>query len=210
MKEFSADDYIEEQNGNHESVNDQKELSKLLYELGITYDGEEKKKSEIVDLASESDIEFDCQPGTALDNLLDIDIVERFKPSSGGDWVVISERRDDVVFDEITETLAEDQAQLIQHIHDEDPHDGEKSVALDGGALTLRLLLSDEFGVGPEKVEEHLQRGDEDRQREKLNQAIDAIEESEIDKRSTYGKIVWKRVAYRYQIPEWAISRFAS
>ena len=188
MSDFEPDDYIEEQNGNHESVDDQVEESKLLYERGVTPEGEEKKKSD----------------------LLDINIVERFKPSNGGDWVIISERRDDVIFDEISETLAEDQSRLIEHIRDDDPQEGEKSVALDGGALTLRLLLSDEFAVGPEKVEEHLQRGDEDRQREKLNRAIDAIKESDIEKRSTYGKIEWKRVAYRYQLTEWAISRFAS
>jgi hypothetical protein len=64
--------------------------------------------------------------------------------------------------------------------------------------------LAEEFEIPSEDVESHLRDGD---RLTKLNQAVDAIEESEnIDKGDNYGRVIFRTPAYRYRLSEFAVS----
>jgi hypothetical protein len=48
---------------------------------------------------------------------------DRGRLPPGSKYVPISERRDEVIFDEVEETVRHDRAALIEHVHDDDPGD---------------------------------------------------------------------------------------
>jgi hypothetical protein len=127
-------------------------------------------------------------------------IVGRLPP--GSKYVPISERRDEVIFDEVEETVRHDRAALTEHVHDDDPDDeDEPLLTADGRGITVREVIADDAGIDPERVEEFLHSGSRDTQRERLNDAIDAIVDAdEVEKRDTYGKVVFRHKAYRYHL----------
>lgn len=70
------------------------------------------------------------------------------------------------------------------------------SCVADGSGITLRTVIAETFDLSPDGVERILRRGD---QVAKLNRFADAIAKSpEVDKRDTYGRIVFRYAAYRY------------
>ena len=65
----------------------------------------------------------------------------------------------------------------------------------------MREVIADDADIDPEEVEHHLRSGGRDTQRERLNDAIDAITDSdEVTKRDDYGKVVFRHKAYRYHL----------
>lgn len=147
-----------------------------------------------------------------LNHLVDLDILEKFQPPSPSTYV-ISERRDQIINDEVEETVDEEIERLIDHmvVHMDDrivPMDdglpGDRVVIADGGGRTIRSILTEEFEVPPEDVESHLREGD---RLAKLNQAVDAIEESEdIDKSDDYGRVIFRSPTHRYRLSEFGVS----
>ena len=128
---------------------------------------------------------------------------EEFLPP-GSSGYAISERRDEIVNGRVDETAEEDIKNLIDHIQDDDPASGGDTPAVaDGSGVTLRSVVAETFDLSPDGVERFLRRGD---QVAKLNRAVDAIEESpEVEKRDTYGRIVFRNAAYRYRLTEKAV-----
>ncbi|QZP36339.1 hypothetical protein [Halobaculum magnesiiphilum] len=176
-------------------------VAQFLYAEGITSKDEALKENEIEELLEKRGIELEYKLRTCLDNLRDIPvIVGRFPP--GSKYVPISERRDEVIFDEVEETVRHDRAALIEHIHDDDPDDeDELLLTADGRGVTVREVIAADADIDPERVEEFLHSGSRDTQRERLNDAIDAIlDADEVEKRDTYGKVVFRHKAYRYHL----------
>lgn len=196
--EFSI---IYEENGDQPSVDDQVTVARALYDEGITTEETALKEDEITELLEERDVDLEYKLRTCLDNLRDIPvIVGHFPP--GSKYVPISERRDEIIFDEVEETVRVDRESLIEHIHDDDSDDeDELPLTADGRGATVREVVADDADIDPEYVEHYLRSGNRDTQRERLNDAIDAIVDSdEVTKRDDYGKVVFRHKAYRYHL----------
>lgn len=197
---------IQDKKGKTRSVDDQVKLVMALFDADIGPEHKGLKRSE---LESQLNIELKFTPGTILNHLSDIGLVQRVSPP-GPDFYVISERTDEIVNGRIDEEVNRNLEGLIAHI-DEEPHFAKKSQLSEGGAIavtdgagrTLRSILAEEFGIMPEKIESYLRKGDS---LDKLNSAIEAIEQSEsITKRDEYDKIIFRRQAYRYRLTQRAI-----
>lgn len=196
--EFSI---VHEENGHQPSVDDQVTVAQLLYDECITSKDEALKQDEIEELLEDRGIELEYKLRTCLDNLNDIPvIVGRLPP--GSKYVPISERRDDIIFGEVEETVRRDRAALVEHIQDDEPDDEDAlPLTADGRGITVREVIAADAGIDPERVEEFLHSGDRNTQRERLNDAIDAIVDAdEVAKRGTYGKVVFRHKAYRYHL----------
>lgn len=197
---------IHNKKGKTRSVDEQVNVVMALFDADIGPEHEGIKRSE---LESRLDIELKFTPGTILSHLSDIGLIERISPS-GPDFYVISERTDEIVNGQVNEEVERNLEGLIAHI-DEEPHFAKKSqfseegaiAVTDGAGRTLRSILAEKFDIMPKKVELHLRKGDS---LDKLNSAIEAIEQSEsITKRDEYDKIIFRRQAYRYRLTEKAI-----
>lgn len=192
---------IHEQNGHQPSVDDQVTVAQALYDEGITSEEEALKKKEVKNLLDERGDKLEYKLRTSLDNLQDIPVIVGYFPP-GSKYIPISERRDEVIFDEVEETVRVDREALVNHVQDDDPdEDDELLLTADGRGDIARSVIADEVEVDPENVEQYLRNGSRDTQRERLNDAIDAIIDSEeVAKRDDYGKVVFKHKAYRYYL----------
>lgn len=198
--------YIREQKGDFPSVDDQISIVTALYEAGIGPDHAGLTRTEIAEWLT-----FEHSFSTALNHLVDLDVLEEFQPP-GPSTYVISERRDQIIDGEVEKTVEEEIKRLIDDMVDRldspmRPGDGEYAgdsiIRADGGHRTLRFILAEEFDIRPDKVESYLREGD---QLSKLNRAVDAIEESEVEKGDDYGRVIFRRAPYRYRLSEFAVS----
>lgn len=196
--EFSI---IHEKNGDQPSVDDQVIVARALYDEGVLSEEEALKEDEIAKLLKERGDELEYKLRTSLDNLRDIPVIVGYFPP-GSRYVPISERRDEIIFGEVEETVRVDREALLDHVHDDDPdEEDELPLTADGRGVTVREVIADDADVDPEDVEHHLHSGSRDTQRERLNDAIDAIVDSdEVTKRDDYGKVVFRHKAYRYHL----------
>ena len=196
--EFSI---IREENGDQPSVGDQVTVARALYDEGILSEEEALKEDEISELLEERGDELEYKLRTSLDNLRDIPVIVGYFPP-GSKYVPISERRDEIVFGEVEETVRVDREALLDHVHDDDPDkEDELPLTADGRGITVREVIADDADIDPEKVEHYLRSGSRDTQRERLNDAIDTIvDANEVTKRDDYGKVVFRHKAYRYHL----------
>lgn len=194
-------DIIREKNGDQPSVDDQVAVAQTLYDEGILSEEAALKQVEIKALLDDHGIELEYKLRTSLDNLCSIPVTVRYLPP-GAKHVPISERRDEIIFYEVEETVRTDQAALLEHVHDDDAEDEEESlVAVNGRGRTVREVITDNAEIPPEDLEHYLQSGDPETQRQRLNAAIDAIiEADDVTKRDDYGKVVFRHKAYRYYL----------
>jgi cation transport regulator ChaB len=196
--EFSI---IREENGDQPSVDDQVTVARALYDEGVLSEEEALKEDEIAELLKERGDELEYKLRTSLDNLRDIPVIVGYFPP-GSRYVPISERRDEIIFGEVEETVRVDREALLDHVHDDDPdEEDELPLTADGRGVTVREVISVDTDIDPEEVEHYLHTGNRDTQRERLNDAIDAIVDSnEVTKRDDYGKVVFRHKAYRYNL----------
>ena len=197
---------IHDEKGETRSVDDQVKLVMAMFDADIGPEHSGLKRTEI---ESQLEIELEFTPGTILSHLTNIGLVQRVSPP-GHDYYVISERTDEIINGRVDEEVERSLDGLIAHI-DEELHFAKKSQFIDEGAIavtdgagrTLRSILAEEFNIVPEKVESYLQKGDS---LDKLNSAIEAIEQSEsVIKRDEYGQILFVHTPYRYRLTEKAI-----
>lgn len=206
--------YIRTNHATHDSVEDQVRLADLLYDENVTYGGSEKTQKEIEALVKKRKLDLDHEVGTILDNLCnfekaEFDVVEKAFPP-GPETFVISERLDDVINGRIDEIVENDREALIDHIQEDDPvtDEDDSSAVADGAGTSLRTIVADGLDVAPDNVEHDLRSGDAFDQVGKLDDAINAIEESDDgSKRDDYGRITFRHVAYRYRMTERAVQR---
>lgn len=209
MSEFDPGPYIRDEHGHQPSVEDQIHLAHFLREHDVTPTGNELKQKEIAELLDEHDVELDHSLKTVLDNLEDIDIIESFYPHDGNKWFPISERLDEIVFENFEEVVKTDQRRFIRYMQAQDPGEDAESGAVADGGPTVRTVVANKADVMPENVEEHLRKGDINEQRRKLKEAIDIVEWHEaVENGDDYGRVVWRHMAYRYQLTAWAIETF--
>jgi len=198
--------YIRDQKGDLPSVDDQISIVTALYEEEIGPESEGLTRNEIAERLT-----FEHSFSTAINHLVDLGVLEEFQPP-GPSTYAISERRDQIISGEVEETVQEEIERLIDDMVDRldnpmRPGDGEYAgdtvIRADGGRRTLRFILAEEFDIRPDKVESYLREGN---QLSKLNRAVDAIEESEVDKGDDYGRVIFRHAPYRYRLSEFAMS----
>lgn len=210
MVKFTPGDYIRERHGHQPSVDDQVKLARILFGHGITPAGNERTRREIRNLLESEGIEFEHKLKTVLNNLEKIDIVESFYPHDGNRWFPISERLDDVIFDRFDEVVKTDQERFIAYMQVSDESGSSGSPAVADGGVTVRSVVANAFNEPPGNVEAHMMQGDMNEQRAKLKTAIDAVEyHPDVENGDDYGRVVWRHMAYRYQVSQWAIDRFS-
>jgi hypothetical protein len=154
------------------------------------------KRSSIEDEIGES---LDHTIRISLDHLGDLGLVEEYLKRDT--TYVIAEWHPDVfIMGQVEEAAAEGIEALIDDIQDRDPADEDTAVAADGAGISLRQVVADRFGLFPDAVEEHLRDGDPV---ERLNEAVDAIQESEdFEVGDGYGEVTFRNPAYRYRLTE--------
>lgn len=186
------------------SVDEQVTLSHTLWDNDIGPEHNGLRRGEIVD---RFDLDLEYDPKTSLDHLRDLDMVEAFFPPGPRNLAIAEWMGDDgeIVNGEVDEAAEEGIESLVDHIQDTDVHgEGGSPAVADGAGTTLRHVVADEFDLELPAVEEHL-HGAAD-QVEALNDAVDAIEESDAwDPRDDYGKINFVHTAYRYRLTPKAV-----
>ncbi|MDS0220144.1 hypothetical protein NDI54_02140 [Haloarcula sp. S1AR25-5A] len=202
MAKEHAEDEIRDEKSNAHSTDEQVEISHGMwdYDVGPAHDG--IKRANVED---ELHLDLDHKPKTSLKHLVDIDMVEEFR-RPGPDTFVIADWRDEDAFimGEVEETATEAIEALIDHMHDDDPIEGDDTPAVaDGAGPTIRNTVASAFDYKPAAVEEQLRIGDP---LEKLNDAVEAIqEEDDLETRDDYGEIVFINQAYRYRLTPKAV-----
>lgn len=196
--EFSI---IREKNGHQPSVDDQVTVARALYDEGVLSEEGALKENEIEEVLEKRGDELEYKLRTCLDNLRDIPVIVGYFPP-GSRHVPISQRRDEIIFGEVEEIVRVDREALLDHVHDDDPDDeDELPLTADGRGVTVRKVIADDADIDSEDVEHYLRSGSRDTQRERLNDAIDAIVDSEeVTKGDDYGKVVFRHKAYRYYL----------
>jgi len=198
--------YIRDQKGDLPSIDDQISIVTILYEEEIGLESEGVTRNEIAER-----LKFEHSFSTALNHLVDLDVLEEFQPP-GPSAYPISERRDEIIFGEVEQTVEEEIEHLIDDLVErldspiqagDGEYAGDTVIRADGGRRTLRFILAEEFDIRSDKVESYLRGGD---QLSKLNRAVDAIEESEVDKGDDYGRVIFRHAPYRYRLSEFAMS----
>jgi hypothetical protein len=204
--------YIREQSGETRSADDLIEVVTALYEADIGPDHDGIKR---IELLERFDVDIEFTPQTVLARLVEVGLLEEVTPHGPG-FFAISERIDEIVNGRVTEEAEENVDALVAHIDDELQSveltddaaelDGRRTTSTpsvaqaDGAGRTIRSILAAEFDVPPERVVDYLRSGDPI---DRLNAAVDAIEASEeVSKSQEYGRIVFRRPAYRYRLTE--------
>ena len=205
--------HIMEKNSGKRSIEDQVSVARLLYEKDITSSEKGVTRKEIEKLLDEQDVEINHRVDTCLENLREVDVVERKKPP-GPDVYVIGERIDEIINGQVEEFAEKEIESLIDHMDDEieriqtielgsDSHGAgtEQTIAItDGAGHTIRNILSQKFGIPSGKIEDYLRKGDRVK---KLNEAVQAIKShDELTKREDYGEILFLAQPYRYRLTE--------
>jgi len=196
---------IRGEKSNARSVGEQVEISHAMWDNSISpaHDGIKR-----ADVEKKLSLDLEHNAKTSLKHLVDIDIVEEFQ-RPGPDTFVIAEWRDEdaIINGEVEEAAENGVESLIDHMHDDDPVEGDDTPAVaDGAGSTIRNTVADAFDYTPAAVEEHLRTGDS---LEKLNTAVEAIEEDEdLETREDYGEIVFVNPAYRYRLTSQAVQLY--
>lgn len=196
MSREDVEHYIRSQNGSTLSIADQIIIAHWLRDRGIGPAHDGLKRTEIAEAIGDR---LDYQVRTSLKHLREADIVEEFR-DSGPDTYVIADWHEEVfVMGMVDEAAAEGVEALIDHIQDDDPSSSGDAPAVADGGVTLRRVVSSQFDLQPNALEQFLREGD---QVEKLNDAVKAIEESDYETREDYGAIEFLNVPYRYRLTE--------
>jgi len=203
MTKEHAERYIRVEKRNTQSVDDQVAISHAMWEEDIGPEHGGLKADEIEHVL---ELDLDYNIGTSVSHLVEIDVLDVVS-APGPDYYAISERLDEIVLGKVEEVATEDVEALIAHMQEDDPSEGDESPAVaDGARTTIRSVLSTEFDVVPDALEEYLRKGD---QVEKLNTAVQAVKDNEdVEKREDYDEIVFRRGAYRYRLTEEQIARY--
>lgn len=138
---------------------------------------------------------------TSLSHLEDINFVEEYLKQDV--TYIIAEWHPDVfVMGMVDEAAAEGIEALIADLEPPETQNGQAKIVTDGSGRQLRGVVADAFDLYPGNVEAYLRDGD---QVDRLNHAVEAIEESELHEVGDgYGKIVFRNPAYRYRLTETA------
>lgn len=142
---------------------------------------------------------------TCLNHLVDIELVEEYLEREG--TYVIAEWHPDVfVMGNVDGAAREGIEALLDDLDDHSTEGEDSAVATDGAGVTRRQAVADMFDLHPRAVEDHLRSGDPVN---RLNGAVEGLEEHGFDTGANYGEILFRNPAYRYRLTPEAEAVFA-
>lgn len=183
------------------SITSQITIAHWLWDQDYGPNSEGVKRSTIEDQIGES---LSHTVRTSLTHLKDVGIIEEFLERDT--TYAIAEWHPDVfVMGQVEEAANQGIEALITDFEDYDSGE-DTAVATDGAGVSLRQVVADRFDLHPSAVDDHLRAGDPV---ERLNEAVDAIEESDHEVGNDYGKVEFRNPAYRYRLTEsgWSLYR---
>lgn len=204
MAREDVEDHIRREKRNTHNVEDQIAIAHAMWDQRLRPDEEGVKRSDSED---ELGLDLDYSVKTCLRHLEEIDIVEEYR-EPGPDTYVIADWHDETfIMGMVGEAAEEGVESLIDHVQDDDPFSGDDTPAVaDGAGVTLRQIVARKFDLQPDGLEQYL-RGDN--QVEKLNDAVEAIEEhGDYETRDDYGEIRFVNVPYRYRLTAFAVDLY--
>jgi len=203
MTRATAEQLILTENQHARSRHEHVEISHAMWDHNVVpaHDG-----IRLAEMEEHLDLDLQYNVETSVRHLREIDIIVGTAPP-GPDFYAISESLDEIVLGRVDEVAEADSESIIDHMHDDDPvSDDGTPVIADGSGATIRGVLAEEFDIIPEAVEDYLRHGD---QVEKLNEAVDAIREADgVEARDDYGKIIFRRGAFRYTLTPYAVDLY--
>jgi|GEM_PF-2209760 len=200
-------EHIHDRKSGKDSVDDQIQVAKFLWEEEYHPTSDGIKKSELSEKIEESDIELGFALGTSLKHLRDIDVVRRW--IRGPQILIIHEDRGVINGEDLEAIVNNEIESLVAAMQDDDPPEegGESTAVADGGdELTIRDVAADELEVDPTDVENHLRTGDVPDRMEKLSDVVEAVEESPVDKNGEYYSVFFIHNPYRYSLTAKAVN----
>ncbi len=207
----SVDELIEEEHGHMPSSEDQKTLYHRMVDDGVVSTSDERLRT--AEVEDKYGPYLDHQTSSVLDNLENLDIVDKFEPT-GGRSFIRNERTDEMFFtpeaDGFIESFEEEQSRLIGDLEPLPSEETAKSVeaTADGGYPTRREVVAEELSV-PESLVEQTLTGPQDivTQMGLFDDAVGAIEDhDEVEKESEYGAMGWRNRANRWAVSEYAMT----
>ena len=180
------------------STNTQTKISHWLLSSGYGPESDGVKRSTIEDELNNS---LGHSAKTSLSHLEDINLVEEFLERDI--TYTIAEWHPDVfVMGKVNEVATDGIESLIDDLEPLESQNNETKIATDGSGISLREVVADAFNLQPGVVAPYLRNGDPV---DRLNHAVDAIEESEdYETADNYGKIIFRNPAYRYRLTKTA------
>ncbi|MFA1612020.1 hypothetical protein [Halobellus rubicundus] len=165
----------------------------------------------------EMGIDLSCNLETSVGNTDEDPVIESFVPDDGPDWYIIRQRDDEFVMgDDFAPAVQDECERAISHIDAMDgTSSGDGTAVADGppptneDGETLREVIAEAVDEEPKELEEYIRRGRARERRSKLNEVVDAVEESEFDKPDSYDKIELRPNARRYHLSDHGISEYS-
>ncbi|QKY20126.1 hypothetical protein B4589_006935 [Halolamina sp. CBA1230] len=193
-------DDLRHRHDNHPSLEDQVKAVCAHYWVGTQPDDPNLSKSELEDTLEEMGLELDHNTSTVVSNLNDAEILDGETDPSNPDWWVIRERDGEFPMgDDMPPAVHEEINRAKSHVQSMDPRtaDGGQPVSqteepekFNEDGETLREEVADHIGTESDELETYLDIGIPRSRREKLNEVVEAIEESdEFEMPDTFGKI---------------------
>jgi hypothetical protein len=222
----TIEQWIKEENGHQASTVDQILTAYWLYRNEITVPHGKKKRTSEVDNAL--DQRLDHETDTVLENLLKINVVEKFEPPSR--VFIQNERTNDAFFSPNDEafppSLFGEISRLVYNIHLQEGrgedgsfpgqlHPPEISPVADGGdpsaeetpqRRSLRAFIAEELDVPPSDVERALVGFDDIIEcMEQFDELVESIKESdEVSREVEFDQVGWRNRANRWALSETA------
>jgi len=190
---------IREVKSSKNSTDDIVEVAKHLWSenYGPTSDG--IKRKELEEELKEKGVELEYTISTSLEHLREAGLVRRW--IKGPQILVIHEDEGVVNGEDLDDLVDEEIRSLVQAMEDQDPPEGGNAAVADGGDdITIRDVVSSALEVESDQVEAELRKGDVPNQMSKLESAIEAIENSPVDKNGEYYQIFFIHNPYRYSL----------
>ncbi len=190
---------IREEKGSKNSTDDIVEVAKFLWQEDYGPTSEGIKRSTLEEELSSDGIDLDYTLSTSLKHLRDADLVRRW--IKGPQILIIHDDKGVVNGEDLEELVDDEVDSLIEAMQDQDPSEGGEAAVADGGEnVSIREVASTALAVAEEQVEAELRKGDVPERMEKLEDAIDAIENSATDKNGEYYRVFFIHNPYRYSL----------
>lgn len=211
MADEDLEQVIRERAGGKDSVGDQVRIAKFLYENDYTPTSDGIKRKELVNALESAGVDTEYTVGTSLSHLRDIGLVKRW--IRGPQILIIHDDRGVVNGEDLEEIIDEEVESLISAVQDDDPQssEGDSTAVADGGERPLlRTVVANGLSVNGPQVEETLRTGDVPERMEKLQDAIQGIEESELDRADEFNEVFFIHNPYRYALSVEAVDLMES
>lgn len=174
------------------------------------------RQSDIKEIVDEMGIDLDCNLEASVRNTDADPAIDSFVPDDQPDWFIIRQRDDEFVMgDDFPPAVHDECERVISHIDAMDTGIAGDDAAVADGAPptnddgeTLREVVTNELGIDPNELEDHLRGGDAGARQSKLEEVVEIVEESEFDKPDSYDTIDFIPSARRYYFTEWALDEY--